>query len=149
MDGVGRLTKFQRPGGLADVKEQSWILDDANNWHNTTKKTGTGGATVETEERSHGVNNSLLKMGSTRLVYDANGNRNETPEFHYKWDFKNRLREVWTNATTTGLPSKIVAEYWYDAGEPYCGRKDTALPVTTIRPPVRSSKIPGCQGPTR
>jgi hypothetical protein len=122
MDSLGRLTQFQR-GSLLGVnvttpspiglQARNWSLDHANNWANYTS---TQGGATSFASRNHTVTNELVQQvaaSNTSYVYDANGNLVTDGVNSYKWDFKNRLREVWT--TTNGTPDEIVAKYWYDA----------------------------------
>jgi RHS repeat-associated protein len=122
MDSLGRLTQFQRGSLLGvnvttpspiGVQARNWSLDHANNWANYTS---TQGGATSFASRNHTVTNELVQQvaaSNTSYAYDANGNLVTDGVNHYKWDFKNRLREVWT--TTNGTPDEIVAKYWYDA----------------------------------
>jgi hypothetical protein len=81
-------------------------------WTNITPR----GRATSFASRNHTVTNELVQQvaaSNTSYVYDANGNLVTDGVNSYKWDFKNRLREVWT--TTNGTPDEIVAKYWYDA----------------------------------
>ncbi|MCA1819118.1 MAG: hypothetical protein LC620_03560, partial [Halobacteriales archaeon] len=117
MDVIGRLTNFTRKdlstGVLSPIglQERNWTLDYANNWAKFTSKDGSG---TVTETRNHTISNELVKetvgAATTNLVYDGNGNLRDDGVHTFKWDFKNRLREVHDKAT-----GNLVAKYWYDA----------------------------------
>jgi RHS repeat-associated protein len=120
MDGIGRLTHFQRGtvddlavsgAPVADVSEWNWTLDKANNWaiHNKTAASGDVDAS-RTHANTNEITTQTTGAGTTTLVYDANGNLVDDGVHEYKWDFKNRLREV--DGADSG---DAVGKYWYDA----------------------------------
>lgn len=120
IDFMGRLNRFDRgvlSGGIAVADAQTagayaaeWILDDANNWQAKSRQDASGWST---ETRDHDVMNAITNrtIGSTTtgVDYDANGNIVDDGTRLFKWDFKNRLRQV---TTPTGA---LLAKYDYDA----------------------------------
>ncbi|MES2153636.1 MAG: RHS repeat-associated core domain-containing protein [bacterium] len=116
VDALGRLRSFNR-GDLpvADTMNQKWDLDRANNWASNAKTTASAGYKVAA--RTHSTTNEIVNetIGgiSKTLTYDANGNLLSDGSREFKWDFKNRLREVKNVAVS---PSIVVGKYEYDAG---------------------------------
>jgi len=122
LDSLYRVVGFER--GLLDAKarivetlasdglqEQSWNLDDAMNWANTTH-TINGVSVVQT--RSHNALNQVVSIDRNgnveNLTYDLNGNLVENGTLQFKWDYANRLRVV--ERVSDGA---TIAVYEYDA----------------------------------
>ncbi|MEQ8822686.1 MAG: hypothetical protein RLY93_20810, partial [Sumerlaeia bacterium] len=94
-------TRSSMAGGIAIFKD--WDLDGANNW-STFWKDGTA------QTRTHSDFNEIVGLGSTTLVYDANGNLLDDATLALSWDVLNRLRAV--HRKSDGL---LIADYQYDA----------------------------------
>lgn len=115
LDNVDRLTNYTRTGSTMDLAQESWRLDAANNWASIDQTTGSGTATsTRSNANTNEMTSQTTGATSTSYSYDANGNLLDDGVHMYKWDFKNRLREVHLKVTATD-PAKFVGQYSYDA----------------------------------
>ncbi len=81
----------------------SYTLDPVGNWKSKT----TNGVS---QTRVHNVTNELIKINSTSITYDANGNMQNDGTYTYAYDEENRLVTV-----TQISDSAVVGQYQYDA----------------------------------
>ena len=122
LDSLYRLVGLQR--GALDAKQrhvaeladeglqsQSWMLDHAHNWEQTTRTTM---SSIVVEERSHNavhqVTGVTVNGDAKSLVYDAAGNLVHDGVREYRWDYANRLREI-----KRASDGALLAVYEYDA----------------------------------
>jgi RHS repeat-associated protein len=87
----------------APVTQTSYNLDPVGNW---TSKTTDG----VTQNRMHNATNELIKIDSTSLIYDDNGNLTNEGTYTYTYDEENRLTKATRNSA-----SAVVGQYQYDA----------------------------------
>src|SRR5262249_16448934 len=83
--------------------QTSYSLDPVGNWN--TKTTDS-----VTQVRLHDDVNELIKIDTTSVTYDANGNQRVSGSYTYVYDEENRLVRVTRNSD-----SAIVGQYQYDA----------------------------------
>lgn len=94
-DSVYRVVDFQRgqlnPAGDGIVgpprRTQAWELDGLGNWKENVEN-GT------LENRTPNQMNEYVTVGSASLFHDDNGNLTNDGVRGYRWDYKNRLRQV-------------------------------------------------------
>ncbi len=94
-DSVYRIEDFQRgqlnsPGdGIAGPPQrtQAWELDGVGNWRENVEN-------GVVQNRTANEMNEYVSVGSTNLFHDDNGNLTNDGVRGYRWDYKNRLRQV-------------------------------------------------------
>jgi hypothetical protein len=65
-----------------------------------TEGGGVAQAIPSRETREHSSFNEIISRDSTELAYDDNGNQTDDGELAFRWDFQNRLRQVFDNNGT-------------------------------------------------
>ncbi|MBV9764303.1 MAG: hypothetical protein JOZ48_05605 [Acidobacteriaceae bacterium] len=85
------------------ITQTSYNLDPVGNWNSKTTD-------MVTQTRVHNAVNELIKIDTTNLIYDANGNLRTDATYTYAYDEENRLTKVTRNAD-----SAVVGQYQYDA----------------------------------
>jgi YD repeat-containing protein len=107
-DSIYRLIDYQvgtLVGSTVPVPntQTAYNLDPVGNWNSKTTD-------AVTQTRQHDAVNELVKIDSTNLTYDANGNLQADASYTYTYDTENRLIQV---ARKSDLVP--VAGYTYDA----------------------------------